>query len=705
MNRLLLFWLTASLCCRAQTTWSHDIAPLVYAHCTACHHTGGAGPFPLTTYADAKRWSGLMQAVTASRYMPPWLPEPGYGDFADNRRLSEQQIALIKDWVAHGAPEGNAAEEPSPPVYKSEWQLGPPDLILDVSSPTEIPPQGTDVFLNLVLPAGLKTTRWIRAMEIKPGSPRVVHHANVLIDRTASLRRLHPNDWQNGIPGMDITIDSGTTFDPDSHLLFWKSDSLALVEPPDMPWRLDPGNDLILNMHLKPTGKTEQVRARIGLYFAAAPATKLPMLLELEHDAALDIPAGDAHFVVEDKLPLPEAVDVLAVYPHAHYLGKEMQAYATLPDGTRKWIILIKDWDIERQAIYRLSKPLRLPAGATIHMRYSYDNSAANIRNPHSPPVRVHAGNRSEDEMGHLWLQVLPVEPLQNGRDARLLLEQAWMQERLGKDPGDTTALYNLASIDLDTGEPAAAETLLSRALQERPEDPRLLTAVGLAFYREGNAAQAEGAFSKAAAHAYPDAQFDLARMQLDQGAFAQAEAGFRTYLEANPEDLAAHDGLGSALLAQSRTAEAQREFQTTLAGNPKDFDALYNLASIAAEANDASQAISFLETALALRKDADAERLYALIKAKEGALAEALPHLQAARDLNPKDAATRTLLARLYAQLERWPEAIAEQKAALALDPSHAEDWSLLGQLEQRAGNIADAHQAFSKAAALQPK
>ena len=108
---------------------------------------------------------------------------------------------------------------------------------------------------------------------------------------------------------MEITVPSGDSFDPDSHFLFWKPDSLALVEPKGMPWRLDPGNDLILNMHLKPTGKPETVDATIGLYFADEPATEHPMLLQLEHDAALDIPANDANFVVEDQLKLP--VDVL----------------------------------------------------------------------------------------------------------------------------------------------------------------------------------------------------------------------------------------------------------------------------------------------------------------------------------------------------------------------------------------------------------
>ena len=110
----------------APPTWSHQIAPILYSNCTTCHHPGGAGPFSLLTYEDARRWSTQILTVTQSRFMPPWLPEPGYGDFADNRRLSAEDLANIKRWVNAGMPEGTAAEAPAPPQYTSEWQLGPP---------------------------------------------------------------------------------------------------------------------------------------------------------------------------------------------------------------------------------------------------------------------------------------------------------------------------------------------------------------------------------------------------------------------------------------------------------------------------------------------------------------------------------------------------------------------------------------------------
>ena len=132
------------------------------------------------------------------------------------------------------------------------------------------------------------------------------------------------------------------------------------------------------------------------------------MLIELENDDALDIPAGDGDFAVSDDFRLPRDVDVLAVYPHAHYLGHVIEGYATLPNGQRKWLIRIPNWDPNWQAVYHYREPVFLPKGTVISMRYHYDNSSANPRNPNSPPRRVRGGNQSTDEMAHLWLQVLP---------------------------------------------------------------------------------------------------------------------------------------------------------------------------------------------------------------------------------------------------------------------------------------------------------
>lgn len=146
-----------------------------------------------------------------------------------------------------------------------------------------------------------------------------------------------------------------------------------------MALRVDQGTDLILNMHLQPSGKPELVQPSIGLCFTNKPATLHPMLLQLENDAALDIPPGDKNFVVTDDFTLPDDVDLLAVHPHAHYLGKDLEATAKLPDGTHTSLIHIRKWGLNWQAVYRYEQPVFLPRGSAVSMRYMYDNSAGNV--------------------------------------------------------------------------------------------------------------------------------------------------------------------------------------------------------------------------------------------------------------------------------------------------------------------------------------
>lgn len=607
-------------------TYNQQIAPILYQHCTACHHEGGAGPFSLMTYANAKRWGTTIERVTQARYMPPWLPSGPHGVFADDRRMTSAEIDLIKRWVDAGMAEGDARAAPRPPVYTSDWQLGTPDLVVEMDTSMSVPASGTDLFRNFILPVPLTQTRWIRAMEIKPGTPQVVHHANLAIDRSASLRRTHAADWKAGIPGMDVMLDAGESFDPDSHFLYWKPDSSALVEPAELPWRLDPGNDLVLNLHLKPTGKAETVRARVGLYFTSTPAKQSPMLLQLENDDALDIPAGKSDFVVEDELTLPEDVDLLAIYPHAHYLGKRMEGWAQLPDGSRKDLILIESWDIDRQAIYRYAKPIFLPARSTIHMRYTYDNSADNPHNPNSPPIAVKAGNRSADEMSHLWLQVLPRAGVE-GNDRRAPLLRAWMQHRLDKVPQDPIALFNLASLDMDEGQYETAADRYRRTLEARPGNVRTLTALASAVNRLGDAKGAAAILAKAISidSTYVDAHYDLGVIELQLGDYVGAEKELRAVLALQPADASARAALGGVLLATGKSAAARAEFETALKSDDRNFDALFNLAMIELDANEVDKALVHLKVAEAVHADdVDVHKALAEIYTKRGAASDA---------------------------------------------------------------------------------
>jgi Flp pilus assembly protein TadD len=549
--------------------FSHDIAPIIYRNCASCHRPGESAPFSLLSYEDVRKHARQIAVVTRSRYMPPWLPQPGYGEFQDERRLTDAQIKLIGDWVAANMPEGNPAETPPMPHFTDGWQLGPPDLILKAPQPFSLAANGPDVFWNFVFTPDIPSTRYVRAIEVRPGDKRLVHHANVIVDRTSTT---HNTTYQTtGFPGMDLDIKSNV-FDPPGHFLFWKPGSAPYSEPDGFAWRLEPGNDLILNAHLQPSGKPEKVEPSIGLYFTDKKPTQFPVLIQLEHDGALNIPAGSQDFLVSDDFRLPMDVDVLAVYPHAHYLGKLLEAYATLPDGKRQWLIRIPDWDLNRQAVYRYRQPLSLPKGTLVSMRYHYDNSAANPRNPNHPPRRVKAGNNATDEMGHLWLQVLPKGPGSLRQDRRRELEEALMQHRVEKYPDDYVSYLDLGELKLSRLDTQGALSTLETAVKLDPRQSQGHNMLGAAFTRVGRAREAMDQFEQALRldATNVNARYNLVFALVKAGKPAEAEAQLRQVIAAFPKDAGLHNLRGELLAQQGKKSEAIAQFDEALALDPK---------------------------------------------------------------------------------------------------------------------------------------
>jgi len=603
---ILLSALTAAvLSARAgQVTYYKDIAPIVYQSCAPCHRPGEPGPFALLTYADVRKRAPQIVAVTKRRYMPPWLPEAGHGEFQDERRLADAQIAVIAQWVADGAPAGSPAKVPPQPTFVPGWQLGEPDLVLEASAPYRLPAGGPDQYWNFVLPLNVSATRWVKAIEIRPGNARAVHHANVLIDRSRSAR-IQEKTPGAGFPGMDLNIESDT-FDPDSHFLFWKPGGTPWVEPDGMAWRADPATDLVLNVHMQPTGKPELVQPSIGLYFTDRPATKLPMLLQLEHDGALDIPPGVSDFPVADDFVVPMDMDVLAVYPHAHYLGHVLEGYATLPGGTRQWLVRIPDWDPNWQSVYRYKEPVFLPKGTVVSMRYHYDNSAANPRNPNHPPQRVRGGNQATDEMAHLWLQVLP----RGADDRRMELQEAIMRHRLEKYPGEFTSQFNLGALMLARGNTADAIAYLQGAAAAQPRNPVALNTLGAALLSQGHADEAATYLERAldANPRYTNARYNLANAFAEQRQWERSAAEFRKVLAENPDDPGARQHLGEVLrlwgddtVKAGRIEEAAARLRESLEFRPDDAVLHSDLGVLLARLRRFRDAVPEFETALRL--------------------------------------------------------------------------------------------------------
>ena len=552
-------------------TFAHDIAPIIYQHCSACHHPGEIGPFPLLTYSDVKKHAHQIVAVTGRRYMPPWLPEPGYGDFQGERRLTDKQIQLIADWVRAGSPEGPPTDLAAAPSFAEGWRLGHPDMIVNAGSPLTVPASGPDLFWNFTFRPDLKVIRYVRAIEIRPngksGNPRIVHHANMLVDRTGSAERLEKAPG-GGFPGMELTLDRNP-LDPPGHFLFWKPGSPPYSEPAGFSWPLAPGNELVLNTHLQPSGKPETIQPSIGLYFTDTAPTRFPLLIELENDDALRIPAGRRDFLVSDGFRLPLDVDVLGIYPHAHYLGKRLEAYATLPGGKRVWLIRIPDWDLNWQAVYYYRQPVFLPKGSVVSMRYHYDNSAENPRNPNSPPKLVEAGDRATDEMGHLWLQILPC-----GRgDRRRGVEQALLLHRLERDPGDASAHRNLGALLLSRLQTQSAIDELRKSIALDPRQPEAHDMLGSALRSVGRSSEAITEYRTALAldpH-YVESRYNLATALAKAGKWNEAIVDFRQVVGGFPNSARLRNELGEVLARGGELDQALTEFEKAVALDPGD--------------------------------------------------------------------------------------------------------------------------------------
>jgi Flp pilus assembly protein TadD len=382
-----------------------------------------------------------------------------------------------------------------------------------------------------------------------------------------------------------------------------------------------------------------------------------------------------------------------------------------LPNGEKKWLVWIRNWDIDRQSVYRYKEPLFLPKGTVLHMKYIYDNSAANPHNPHSPPIRVRAGNRSEDEMGHLWLQVLPVNTPAGAPDPRLLLEEAWMRNRVSKTPNDQVDLYNLAGALAGQDKFTDAAAVYEQELKLDPKNARTLTALGAALEGAGKFEEAKERYLSAINLASPadsggcDARFDLARLGVRRAEYAEAEKEFRALLNSCPEDAESRSGLGAALLGAGRTEDAAREFRRALELDPGDFTALYNLGAMAADGGQAEQAAKLLEAALqAWPASPDAHEKLAAAYAQLNRLTDSLAQLRAAAGLAPNDAAIHSSLSQVLDAQGQSEEAFTEQKRALELDPKDADGWNNLGAMLARGNQTAAARAAFEHALQLQP-
>jgi hypothetical protein len=325
--------------------------------------------------------------------MPPWHADSSVRAYANDRALSEAEIALITRWVEAGAPQGDPAELP-PPIEEAdlEWSLGAPDVVVGMDQPFAVPAEGGDIYRCFVLDPGLTQDRWIVKVEVQPGQPSVDHHVALVVDARGDSDGMKSED---GLPGYSCF---GAAGGQGGVLGGWAPGGTPRVYPEGVGHRLPAGAKIIMQMHYHPAGTAVEDRTRVGLHFSDRSDLK-QMRDGYAANFRIDIPAGAADYTLESHQRIMRPITIYSVAPHMHLLGKAMDIWAELPDGGRLDLLRVPRYDFNWQTEYVLAEPVQLPRRSVIRGRAVYDNTAANPNQPSDPPRRVGYGEQSTDEM------------------------------------------------------------------------------------------------------------------------------------------------------------------------------------------------------------------------------------------------------------------------------------------------------------------
>ena len=401
---------------------------MIHANCTGCHRPQQSGPFSLITYRDVKKRSGTIEEVLMDRYMPPWKPVNENIHFANERRLSDGEIALFNQWVEAGCPEGDPDAEPEPPTFPSGWYLGEPDLVVTMNGRFEVPADGADIYRSFVFPLDLPEDKWVKAVELRPKAKASVHHALFYIDRRKNARALDGADGKAGLRGMGFlrgqtkpgSDPAASAFNGSGGLGGHVPGATPAKLPGDLAMFLPAGSDVVMQTHFHPSGKPEVEQADLALYFTDKVPEKRLVPIQVPpafgRTMRIDVPPGEKNYLVEDHFRIPVPVEGVVIGGHAHYICREMKMTATLPDGEVLVLLEIDDWDLDWQDRYHFANPIPLPAGTVLSTRLVYDNSATNPENPFDPPRRIKWGRESTDEMGSVTLTVVPKDVIDEGK-------------------------------------------------------------------------------------------------------------------------------------------------------------------------------------------------------------------------------------------------------------------------------------------------
>lgn len=441
LHRALLILFCAGLCGIAlagqesatvstpEVTYTKDVAPILEKHCIRCHRPNDIAPMSLMMYDEVLPFARMIRESVVQRKMPPWHADPAFGEFTNDARLSDADIAAIVAWVKNGTKRGEAQASPPDPGLAPGWHIKP-DVVLTVPE-FLVPKTMQDDYEYIYVPTNFTEDKWIQAAEVLPGDRRVVHHATVsVIDKSEVAKHLEEHAKAN--EGQDKyhyrtgkvlhlrpdapVIDDGCAA-PDGGGIPGESSGylnivpaiylpghLAETRPPGYALRIPAGGYLQFQIHYSNHhGLDARDRTSIGLVFAREPVQHEIGQYEIWNNMFL-IPSNDDNHRVTSCFTLPKDVIVLAYTAHMHFRGKNVLTKAIYPDGREEVLLYVPHYDFRWQETYFLKKQFVLPKGTKLMTVAYFDNSKNNFQNP-DPSKSVRWGEPSDEEMMGFWLQ------------------------------------------------------------------------------------------------------------------------------------------------------------------------------------------------------------------------------------------------------------------------------------------------------------
>lgn len=370
-------------------TYAKHVSRILQKNCQECHRPGRIGPMSLLTYDDAVAWSDTIGEVVRDGRMPPWLADPRYGKFRNDRRLSPQERDTLLAWIDHGTPRGNDKDLPPPRRFPEGWSIGKPDLVIKMPRAYQVPakaPKGGIPYKYFTVDPGFQEDRWIERAEARPGEPAVVHHIVMFIQ------------------------PKGAFFNPDAPgavLCGTAPGDMPLMLPDGLAKKVPAGARLIFQMHYTPNGKACRDRSEVGMIFSKKPPRHRVLtkpVYSVRFISRLDrIPAGADNYKIEAEHVFEEDAHLLHFMPHMHLRGKDFRYEAIYPDGKKEVLLSVPRYDFNWQSVYRLADPVAMPKGAKLHCVAHFDNSAKNSNNP-DPKKAVYWGDQTWEEMMIGWI-------------------------------------------------------------------------------------------------------------------------------------------------------------------------------------------------------------------------------------------------------------------------------------------------------------